>query len=76
MAKYICICIKLRFVCALVQTTPNFDCTRFKQIYERKHPQQNSCLSVCINVCMCDFGEKLLTIHVKTAEGIIMKLHI
>ena len=33
-----------------VQITPNFGCTRFKQSYERKHPQQNSYLSVCLNV--------------------------
>ena len=29
-----------------------------------------------LSVCLCGFRKKLLTIHVKTAEGIIMKFHI
>ena len=33
-------------------------------------------ISVCLPVCLRGFREKLLTIHVKTAEGIIMKFHI
>ena len=36
----------------LVQITPNFGSTRFMHSYERKHPQQNSCLSVCLYVCV------------------------
>ena len=56
----------------MVQITPNFGYTRIKQSYKRKHPQQNPCMSVCL----CGFREKLLTIHVKTAQGIIMKFNI
>ena len=33
-------------------------------------------ISVCMYVCLRGFREKLLTIHVKTAQGIIMKFQI
>ena len=33
-------------------------------------------MPVCLSVCFRGFREKLFTIHVKTAEGIIMKFHI
>ena len=32
--------------------------------------------SVCLSVCFRGFREKLLTIHLKTAAGIVMKFHI
>ena len=34
------------------------------------------CLSVCLSVCFRGFREKLFTIHLKTAAGIIMKFDI
>ena len=33
-------------------------------------------IPVCLSVCFHGFREKLLTIHLKTAAGIIMKFHI
>ena len=33
-------------------------------------------IPVCLYVCLRGFRDKLLTIHVKTADGIIMKVHI
>ena len=33
-------------------------------------------IPVCLYVCLRGFRDKLLTIHVKTADGIIMKFHI
>ena len=49
----------------------NFECTRFKQSYERKHAQQNACLSV-----FCRSGEISFAIGIKRAEGIFMKFRI
>ena len=42
------------------------------KVMNENNPQQNSCLSVCFR----GFREKLLTIHLKTAAGIVMKFHI
>ena len=33
-------------------------------------------IPVCLSVCLRGFREKFLTIHVKMAEGIIIKFHI
>ena len=33
-------------------------------------------IQVCLSVCFHGFREKLLTINVKTADGIIIKFHI
>ena len=42
-----------------------------KSIYILVYKKNSVCLYVCVGS-----AQKLLTIHVKTAEGIIMKFHI
>ena len=37
---------------------------------------KNSYLSVCLSVCFRGFRKKSLTIHLKTATGIVIKFHI
>ena len=67
--------IKLRFCLCIGPNHATFWLHTFQAKLWTKTPSTKF-LSVCLSVCFRGFRKKSLTIHLKTAAGIVMKFHI